>query len=129
MIDSFNSLDQLATKRANTITQPDIDKTYAEKPKIKVLKAERGKRKRKKFNPLTFSQHNQLIQMLIRTVLPSNLFTQVPRFLSIWVKSFIGDYKIDLASSRSVFKGDASQFCVLLLLCRKRERYLRAYYD
>jgi hypothetical protein len=54
MIDSFNSLDQLATKRANTTTKPDIDRTYAEKPKIKVLKAEREKRKRKKFNPLIF---------------------------------------------------------------------------
>ncbi|MGL6344360.1 MAG: hypothetical protein ACRC80_35085 [Waterburya sp.] len=50
MIDSFNSLDQLATKRANTTTKPDIDKTYAEKPKIKVLKAVRGKGKIKSFN-------------------------------------------------------------------------------
>lgn len=54
MIDSFNSLDQLATKQASTTTQPDIDRTYAEKLTIKVLKVERGKRKRKKFNPLIF---------------------------------------------------------------------------
>jgi hypothetical protein len=50
MIDSFNSLDQLATKRANTTTKPDIDRIYAEKPTIKVLVGKKKKGKIKGFN-------------------------------------------------------------------------------